>query len=374
MAELGIRRPGSWSHALLEVAHDLGELSRELTTCVLDVDSAPEEALLGRAFEITERAVNANRYGLGAGAISSLLPLVARHGDPAMADRVAALVEQFLGASTTSPQIRREFVDACHFYLTRGVWAERVAGERRLVELGIDVPGFSTRLQQVQQRLLECLHDTAAQPSAEELASAIDDAECVFRGHRLGRASHLLEPLLPLVDRLGDPDLAALLHALVVRFLSVPTFPPGLRRAFAATCYGHIDEGAWRDREAAERLLATLGIIRTAAPAEVSWEPEARGASSHELVLRTLEKEVLALLALAARGGSARPRETLTRQLHALLADPSFGTGGRRRFANACYRLVDQGAWADPQDGERLLVSLGIERPPTAGDAAGVPS
>jgi hypothetical protein len=49
--------------------------------------------------------------------------------------------------------------------------------------------------------------------------------------------------------------------------------------------------------------------------------------------------------------------------VHLLLAHPSLTPGQRKGFLRELYRSLDEGAWPDREEGERLLSSLGIYRP-----------
>jgi hypothetical protein len=250
------------------------------------------------------------------------------------------------------------------------------------------------KFRQLTRELAERVRDPASVPTEEWLKNAIDETERTLEGARPGSAGYALPCLLPLVARSSDEGLQSHVGALVKRFLDEGLASARNRYGFALACYRLVDEGCWRDPGTGEEILASLGVARPLAPS-----PSGLGALTN---LRTLEKQAVELaesasplpspswldlvlvetakpiergfpkaagflfpplLALAARFGSAATREVLAEQIRALLADPSFSANGRRRFSLACYRFVDEGAWPDGEEGEQILVSLGIERP-----------
>lgn len=196
--------------------------------------------------------------------------------------------------------------------------------------------------------------------------------------------------LLPLVS--GTEALLARVSTLAKGFLQEDAVAAKSRYGFAFACCRLVEKGGWPDRGVGERVLAALGIEKSLAPSGaglgapdlLALEKEAvRLAASAgplpspgwlDLALAETAKPIERgfpkasgflfppLLPLAARFGSATTREVLGRQIHTLLADPSFSANGRTRFSQACYRFIDEGAWPDREEGKRILVSLGIER------------
>ncbi|MDP1859318.1 MAG: hypothetical protein Q8K82_11630 [Gemmatimonadaceae bacterium] len=230
-------------------------------------------------------------------------------------------------------------------------------------------------------------------PAVTWLNSALQQVDLQLHGDHPASAGYALQSLLPLAARVGERDIGERVRSVAERFLSEPTLTPKNRFGFARACYRYLDEGAWPDRDAGERALASLGIERLlvpsgaglGAPDLLTLEREAvRLAASAgplpspgwlDLVLVETAKPIERgfpkasgflfppLLALAARFGSATTWEVLARQVRALLADPSFGPNGRTKFAQAAYRFIDAGSWPNLEEGERVLLSLGIERP-----------
>jgi hypothetical protein len=243
------------------------------------------------------------------------------------------------------------------------------------------------------QELASQAQDSENVPTVDGLTSAIHQVELQLHGEHPASAGYALKCLLPLAARVAEQEIGERVLGLTERFLKEPTLTLKNLLGFASACYRYLDEGAWPDSEAGERVLASLGIERPLTPSSTGLDaPDLRilekeavrlAASANplpspgwlDLVLAETAKPIEngfpkasgflfpPLLPLTARFGSVTTREALKRQICALLDDPLFSENGLKRFSQACYRFVDEGAWPDREEAERVLVSLGIERP-----------
>jgi hypothetical protein len=389
LEELGIRRPDPG--ALVEPA--FFQVTRGFAEQVATADVVPTEEQLDVGIHLAERVLEGG-HGVSAGfLLSSLLPLAARCGQSQL-DRVRALVARFLASPTLTVRHRMGFAAACHGYLDDGAWPNFQVGEQVLTELGVGLP-VSRHLAGELADLLR-IHDAA--PPRDLVDKAVEETDRALGGEFPSSAGYLLAPLLPLAARINEPDVVDRVHQLTRRMANVQTLSSYHRLGFASACYRTLEDGAWPDRETGERVLTSLGIGRP-----MSIDPTRQPLGD----LRDLEQEALQLavsagplpsidwlenalaetakpilngrpkvsgfvfpplLPLTTRFGSPATQTELGSQIQSLLDHPSFSARGRQRFSQACYNLVDNGAWPDADEATHILLSLGIERPPPPED------
>jgi hypothetical protein len=71
-----------------------------------------------------------------------------------------------------------------------------------------------------------------------------------------------------------------------------------------------------------------------------------------------------ALLPLSWRLGDANLQMVVKDLAKQVAAHPQLSSKQRYGFATACYRLLDDGAWPAPREGEAVLCEVGLARPP----------
>jgi hypothetical protein len=227
-------------------------------------------------------------------------------------------------------------------------------------------------------------------PTVTWLASALQQVELQLQRDHPHWVGYALQCLLPLTARVAERGIGERVRALSERFWGDPTLPPKSRAGFASACYRYLDEGAWPDREAGEKVLAELGIKRPSAGSsdgpeifQLTRELAERlrvpmSIPTEDWIKNVIDQTELALegdhpafagyplpclLPLAAHVAEREIGERVRELVARFLGEPTLTPKNRTGFASACYRYLDEGAWPDREAGERVLASLGIERP-----------
>jgi hypothetical protein len=99
-------------------------------------------------------------------------------------------------------------------------------------------------------------------PDLTQLHQGLETARDLLHRNHPGAAAYYLSSLLPLASLQGDPALIDQVEEATRRLIEHPDLAPNQRRGFIQALYRLLDRGAWHDKEAGERLLASLSIHR----------------------------------------------------------------------------------------------------------------
>ncbi|MFI5365175.1 MAG: hypothetical protein ACHQ4J_06085 [Candidatus Binatia bacterium] len=113
------------------------------------------------------------------------------------------------------------------------------------------------------QTLTQLACQTAAIPDSTLLQQGVEAADQQFRRAHPASAGYYVSALLPLVHRLGDYHLQESVMDLATRILGHDDLMPTQRAGFASACFRLLDLGAWPDASAGERILDSLGLVRS---------------------------------------------------------------------------------------------------------------
>jgi hypothetical protein len=100
----------------------------------------PDPAFVRSALTATREQLDRGSAAVTGFALSGLLPLAARSGDPALFLEVRALAAEVLRDGVLLPNQRRGFTEACYRLLDADAWPDRIEGLRILNALGLQRP------------------------------------------------------------------------------------------------------------------------------------------------------------------------------------------------------------------------------------------